>query len=182
MKHRQASQSIRFVHMTTEKQLDLVLAKRLQDDEKFRAWLLSKTLKGALYSRLVVLRADNPWGRVRTILPNPATGALEVVVREAETDVLAVFEGASGRRLALHIENKLAGGRFTPYQPEMYATRAEAWRMVEKYGNYDEWETILIAPLSFKARNEDDARKFMSFIAHEELAEYEPAFGAASDT
>ena len=168
--------------MATEKQLDRALADRLQDDEKFRAWFLSRTLKGGSYCRLVFLRANHPWGKVRTILPNPDTGALEVVVREAETDVLAVFEGDGGKRLGLHIENKLAGGKFTPYQPDMYATRAEAWRTLDKYGGYDEWETVLIAPRAFRVRNESDARKFMSFIAHEDLAEYEPAFAASRDT
>lgn len=167
--------------MSTEKQLDHLLEKRLHDDEGFRTWFLSKTLKGGAFSRLVFLRANNPWGKIRTILPNQDTGALEAVVREAETDVLVVVESRDGKRLALHIENKLASGKFMQYQPEMYAARAEAWRKNEKYGSYDEWETVLISPRSFKDRNESDARKFTSFIAHEEIAQYVSAFNSAGD-
>ncbi|WP_180130576.1 hypothetical protein [Rhodoferax sp. BLA1] len=168
--------------MTTEKQLDQLLEAHLRDDESFRFWFLSKTQKGSSYTRLVLLRSNHPWGKVRTILPNQNTGALEAVVREAETDVLAVLENPGGRRLALHIENKLAGGKFTRYQPEMYAARAEAWRKNEQYENYDDWETVLIAPRSFLARNGDDARKFMSFIAHEDIAAHVPEFVAVGDT
>ena len=167
--------------MKTEKQLDRLLEERLNADDSFRTWFLSKTLKGASYTNLVLLRANHPWGKVRTILPNKDTGALEAVVREAETDVFAVLEDRNGKRLALHIENKLPGGKFLAYQPEMYAARAEAWRQNEKYGNYDEWETVLIAPRSFRARNENDARKFMSFIAHEDIAIHVPGFYSEGD-
>lgn len=77
-----------------------------------------------------------------------------MVKREGETDVLFVFVFKSDpeRRLALHIENKLASGRFTPFQPEVYAARAEHWIRNTNYCNYHEWGTVLLAPSSFRSR------------------------------
>ena len=167
--------------MTNEKQLDAVLKSCLKGDKTFLNWFLSKTKKGSSYNTIVLLRADYPWGKFRAILPNPSTGAIEAVIREAETDVLLVVENGNGNRLGIHIENKLATGQFTPYQPEMYATRAEAWRNNIKYGKYDEWETVLIAPLAFMEKNRTDAQKFVSFISHEELATKIPAFSTNSE-
>jgi hypothetical protein len=167
--------------MTTEKQLDAALESNFRDSAEFRDWFLSKTTKGSLYKKLVLLRANYPWGKFRTLLANASTGAIEATVREAETDVLLVVENAAGHRIGIHIENKLVSGRFTPYQPEMYAARAEAWRGNLDYGNYDEWETVLIAPQAFFDKFNPEARKFISFISHEELAKKIPAFGGASE-
>lgn len=165
--------------MATEKQLDLALEQGIRSDSKFRTWFLSQTRTGSKFPTLVTIRANNPWGKVRMVLPNSTTGALEATRRESETDVLAIFESSNGQRLAFHIENKLANGSFTPYQPDMYAARAEAWRQIPKYGNYDEWETVLIAPASFVQGKQAEVAKFMSFISHESIAPHLPAFGAA---
>jgi len=87
-----------------------------------------------------------------------------------------VFKSEPERRLALHIENKLASGRFTPFQPEVYAARAERWIRDPSYGNYDEWDTVLLAPLSFRRRYAAIAQRFGTFIAHEEVVDYVPSF------
>lgn len=92
--------------------------------------------------------------------------------------MLAVFEAPSGRRLGVHIENKIATGRFTQYQPEMYAARGEFWIGKQDYGCYDHWETVLLAPMAFIKRNETEARKFMSRITHEDVALHIPEFSA----
>ena len=156
--------------MKNEKQLDAALVSSLQTNTEFRNWFLSQTKTESSFKELVLLRADYPWGKFRAILPNPIPGAIEVVVKEAETDILLVVERVDGKRIGFHIENKLALGSFTPHQPEMYAVRAEAWRKNSDYGNYDEWETVLIAPQAFFEKFKSDARKFISFISHEELA------------
>lgn len=126
------------------------------------------------------LQVKSPAGKVRIILPNEATGALEPIDREGETDVLAVFENPSGRRLGVHIENKLASGAFMPNQPEVCAARAAHWIGNEKYGAYHAWETVLLAPTSFLERTEAVARKFMSRTAHEQVALHVPLFASKS--
>jgi hypothetical protein len=103
---------------------------------------------------------------------NSETGELETVIKEGETDVLVVFETQTHKRIALHIENKLASGSFTPFQPEIYAARAAQWKGNPDYQSYEDWETVLIAPRSFYARYIDDAKKFGRFIAHEDIANY----------
>ena len=91
-----------------------------------------------------------------------------------------MFETQTHKRIALHIENKLASGSFTPFQPEIYAARAAQWKGNPKYQSYEDWETVLIAPRSFYARYIDDAKKFGRFIAHEDIANYIPVFGGIS--
>ena len=93
--------------------------------------------------------------------------------------MLVVFENSAKRRLGIHIENKLGRGHFTPHQPEVCAARADFWLHNADYGNYDEWETLLLAPKAFYERNTSEARKFTTFIAHEEIAAHIPAFGVA---
>ncbi len=117
------------------------------------------------------LRRDLP------LLPNPDSGGLEAVWREGETDVLAVFESNDGRRPGLHIENKLGIGAFTQYQPEVYAGRAEAWLGLAKYGNYQVWEMVLVAPRRFYEADLTDARKFTSYVSLGDIAERLPVFG-----
>lgn len=162
--------------MSKEKLLDQALEEAIKSNAAFRQWFLSKTKLGAAYPRYVWSRSNYPWGTVRLLLPNAGTGALEMVERQGETDVLVVFESPDKRRLGVHIENKLASGTFTPFQPEVCAARADAWVGNPKYENYQEWETVLIAPRSFYQSHIADARKFVTFIAHEEISSHIPAF------
>ena len=162
--------------MHTEKLLDEALDDALANNLTFRAWFLSRTRLGGAFHDHVWSNAKHPWGKVRLLYANATSGAIEVIEREGETDVLAVFRDGANRRLGLHIENKRAGGSFTEYQPELYAARAEAWRGHSKYENYDVWETVLVAPQAFYDRNSTDARKFMTYISHEDIGSHLPAF------
>jgi len=162
--------------MRTEKDLDRALEAALENDLAFGAWFLRQTRFQAVNARRVWSRSDNPWCRVTLPLANNQTGDIELVAREGETDVLVVFETQDGRRLGVHVENKLATGSFTPFQPEVYAARAQTWKRNPNYGNYDEWETVLLAPLAFYRRYTSEARKFGAFIAHESVAAYLPDF------
>lgn len=163
--------------MLSEKLLDQALEESFKSNAKFRQWFLSKTKRGSSYPNFVWSRSNHPWGKARLLLPNESTGALEMVTREGETDVLVVFESHTNKRIGIHIENKLANGKFTPYQPEVCAARAAVWVHNEAYGNYDEWETVLLAPKAFFDRNTADAGKFTTYIAHEEMAAHIPSFG-----
>jgi hypothetical protein len=91
-----------------EAQLDAQLAHALYNDAAFSKWFLHQTRFRSESAACVFCRSDNPWSKVRLERQNVATGMLEELTRDAETDVLAVYETPDGRRLALHIENKLA--------------------------------------------------------------------------
>lgn len=144
----------------------------------FRAWLVGRSKFKGSSPQYVWSRSDNPWGPVELSLPDPVTGVLRSAVREGEIDVLLIFAfpAEPERRLALHIENKLASGKFTEYQPELYSARAKLWLRNPKYGNYEDWDTLLLAPTSFHRRCAADAAKFGAFIPHEEVAEFVPLF------
>ena len=165
---------------SSEKALDHELALVLRDNANFQQWFLGKTRFANRPSKCVLSRSDHPWTTVTIEVRNAITGEPESIQRQGETDILVVFEDDSGKRFALHIENKLAGGKFTNHQPEGYPKRAEKWVGREEYGNYTEWETILVAPVAFKERVSGQAANFGVYISHEEIAEYIPSFGTCS--
>ena len=165
--------------MPTEKQLDLAFEQALQTDKEFLAWFVSRLKYGASYPKLHWSRSNYAWGKAKLLLPNSETGALEAVWCEGETDVLVVLEGAPEERLGVHVENKRASGTFTLFQPEVCAARAEAWIGNGNYESYQRWETVLLAPNSFYKRNTNEARKFTTFISHEDVAERLPVFASS---
>lgn len=160
----------------TEAKLDEALGQALLNEPGVAAWFLGRTRFEKQVASCVFCRWDNPWSRVH-LEGNPVTGEVGSVVKECETDVLAVFATEDGRRLALHIENKLAGGHFTPNQPELYQARKGQWTGREKFGNYTDASTVLVAPRKFYERLRDRADRFDSYISHEDIAVYVPAFG-----
>jgi hypothetical protein len=164
----------------SEKDLDRALHEALETNARFREWFVAQLRFGRGYTKLVLCRSNHPWGKVRLILPNKQTGALEPVDREGETDVLAVFEHPSGDRLGVHVENKLSSGVFTLYQPEVCAARAERWIGLKEYGAYHRWETVLLAPNAFIDRNGTESRKFISCVPHESVAAHLSVFRVAS--
>ena len=163
----------------TEKQLDQALNAALRERPEFSKWLLSKTKFADEAATYHWSRANYPWGKSALEVENPATGDIEVVEREGETDVLVVFQ-TSERRVALHIENKLSSGSFTHLQPELYASRAKSWKGNPKYESYDDWQTILIAPMAFYLRFPAESAKFERFVSHEEIANLVPEFKASN--
>ena len=162
--------------MVTEELLDRALAQALADDPVFARWFLSRTRFASLEARCVEVRSDNPWSRVKLRVPAGPEGVLQELIRDAETDVLAVFVTPGGQRIALHVENKLAGGAFTPHQPESYQARLAQWKGRAKLGMYEEATSVLVAPRAFRDANRVGAELFEAFVSHEELAEHLPAF------
>jgi hypothetical protein len=164
----------------SEAELDNALASALLNNHWFALWFLRQTRFAAEKAQCVQVRADNPWSSVRLRLPAGQDGAIEEVFRDAETDVLAVFLASDGRRLALHIENKLAGGAFTPHQAESYRERLLQWRQRPKLGMYIEATSVLVAPRVFYEGNIGEAKAFEAFVSHEAIAQHLPVFAGAS--
>ena len=161
-----------------EKLLDLALERELKSSETFRSWILGRTRFAGESAVVTFLRADWPWGKVNLRVWSPITETYTTVAKEGETDLLVVFQSKERGRFALHIENKLSAGHFTDYQPDLYRSRASAWSGNPAYGDYEEWETVLVAPDSFYQRNLREARKFDRFISHTDLAAFVPEFGS----
>lgn len=164
----------------TEEQLDVVLAEALFDRGEFSTWFFNRTRFAGESAKCVFCRSDNPWSRVKLQVANAVTGELEVLSRDCETDVLAVYETPDARRLALHIENKIAGGSFTLHQPESYQERLHQWRNREKLGRYTDATSVLVAPRAFYEEHSEAAKKFECYVSHEELSSKLSVFGWAS--
>jgi hypothetical protein len=166
----------------TEAALDEALAIALKEDREFAKWFWSRTRFSSEQAQCVLVRSDNPWSVVKLADPNAdVVGSLEEVRRQCETDVLAVFETQGGKRVALHIENKLADGVFTELQPELYRARLTQWRMKPRLGMYAEATSVLTAPLAFYERHRTGAGLFEAFVSHEDIAVHLSTFrsGAA---
>lgn len=162
--------------MVSEKELDAAFSKNLLENSEFRGWVLKRIGLARDSLELILLRDNHPWSKFPVILPNSETGALEAHIKEGETDVLAIFEDQNGQRTGVHFENKLASGSFTPFQPDMYAARAESWVGDSKFGAYHQWITVLLAPELFIDKNAREARKLSFRITHEDIGEYVDVF------
>ena len=160
--------------MYLEKDLDSVIERAFLDSNEFVAWFLSKTKFSQLQPKPVWSRSDHPWCKISFTHIDKDTGEELQISRESETDILVVMESSIGQRFAFHIENKLAAGKFTPYQPEMYGARAKHWLNQEKYGGYSDFETILFAPLFFYKKNLVESKLFDRYISYEEASIFIP--------
>jgi hypothetical protein len=168
-------------NLLSEAVLDKALALALFERGEFGAWFLSRTKFRGEQAWCVFCRSDNPWSTVRLERSNPVSGELDILAKQCETDVLAVFETEDGRRLALHIENKLASGSFTPLQPELYRERMIQWKGRPLLGRYSDATTVLVAPKAFYEKFRDAASTFEAYVSHEDIAEHIPLFGAMRD-
>ena len=109
----------------SEKQLDLALDDALRNDPAFATWFVDQTRFAGMGATYLWSRSDHPWSRLAHTTLDLATGESVTRVKEAETDVLMVFDTAHGLRFALHIGNKVSGGKFMREWPELYAVRAQ---------------------------------------------------------
>jgi len=163
----------------TEKQLDKAIAAAFCNPD-FATWFLSHTKFAPNNSAYKWSRTNHPWSMVSLTVIDPETGELSTISKGSETDIFVLFEHADGQRIAIHIENKLRAGAFTPQQPEFYHARAKQWQNESKYGLYTDYEVVLIAPQEFYDRNKPECVKFDRFISHEALAAHIPEFKALS--
>lgn len=148
-----------------EKELDQAFAAGLREDPGLLTWLVNQTKFAGCDFDIVLIRSDHPWYRSKL------TG------KDSETDILIVLKNrATEGVIALHVENKLAGGKFEPNQPETYKSRAQDWIGLKKFGAYSDYETILIAPAEFIERNAQEASHFDRRIHHEAIAAFLPIF------
>ena len=159
-----------------EKELDQAFEDALKGSRPFADWFLAQTRFGKHRGQLAWCRSNYVWGAVPVPHFNPVTGETETVIRESETDILAVYELEDSTRVGIHIENKVGLGKFTPNQPDFYEPRAKAWVGLKRYGNYSQWTTVLIAPQAFRNRSALECAKFQTFIPHESIGFYIPLF------
>ena len=170
--------------MATEKELDRALAEELETNPAFLSWFMSHTTFSGSGAVFHSCRSDHPWG-THPFQQADGQGQNVVTQRQSETDILLNIRDRNGRILGVHIENKVGAGKFTNFQAEMYPQRAAHWVGNERYGAYEHFDTVLVAPEAFRQRNAEQAALFGAFISHEAVARHislfaEPA-GAAEN-
>ncbi len=156
----------------TEKELDTVLNNALATNTDFLKWFLEQTKFKSECYKYLWSRSDHPWGTINFERFDTLTSRVVFEKRQSETDILVVLEDQGGGKVALHIENKLSDGHFTEYQAEMYSQRATQWMNKDKYKNYTDFQTILVAPLFFYKCNIGKAKLFDCCISHEDISEH----------
>jgi hypothetical protein len=161
----------------SEKELDQALAAALESNPALVAWILARTKFAGRNLEFHSCRSNHPWGAHPFTSLNRDTGEVEKTRRQSETDVLLLLKNEQDRIVGIHFENKLGSGVFTELQPEMYPQRAAHWVGNPKYGNYEDFDTVLLAPSSFQIRNKEQAAAFGCFVSHEEITQFVPEFG-----
>lgn len=145
-----------------EKQLNAALETAAKDLPELCRALLTSVGENDDNLRYHWSRSENPWYR----------GWWQGRKRDSETDILIVFESHFDKsRFALHIENKVAAD-FQPDQPELYHTRGQDWIGLPKWGNYQSFKTLLIAPAAYLSTNTVQAKRFDGELSHEEISQF----------
>ena len=158
-----------------EGELDLAFASKMEESGEFRSWVLERTKFRDFSSSATLLHEEQ--GKDRPVWWKHWWCRIPELGEERETDIFLVFEIAdSGKRFALHIENKKGNGKFLEGQPEGYEPRARYMMNEEKYLSYSEFETVLIAPSTFRGKYKDKCDLFDIFISYEEIATLIPEF------
>jgi hypothetical protein len=155
-------------------------ANKLVESPAFVAWLLRRTKfkQYAQSARLLheeqSIRPAKHWWR-HWWCKVPELNA------ESETDIFLVFECIDTKlRFSLHVECKLANGKFMARQPEAYSFRGRHMSGKPKYLNYKDFETMLIAPESFRALYRMDCDLFDRYLSFKDLSEFVPEFSAVN--
>lgn len=159
----------------SENDLDQALEAGFINNVGFADWFLAKSKFSQLGAKYKWSRSDSPWGRFDFKLIDPDSGERLTEPRDSETDVLVIFE-SDELTFALHIENKLRDGHFTKFQVESYPLRAREWLNTEKFGNYTDFQTVLVAPIEFYGKNYQQAKGFDFFVSYEEISFFLEAF------
>ena len=155
--------------MMDELSLDHCFWRAIRGSVPFQEWLISRT---KFRGRALSLVVDELWHQRWYLDPETRRGS--------ETDILLLFkEAVTGDRYALHIENKPAHGKWEPDQAPNYLKRAvnrmKPWRYVD-------FQTVLLAPVSFIRRHPAEVSHFQLTISYEEVGAFAPEFAAEADS
>ncbi|HCY87639.1 MAG TPA: hypothetical protein DHV36_21070 [Desulfobacteraceae bacterium] len=165
--------------MLSEFKLDLAFASKIESSHSFCRWVLDQTKFKELSNEAILLREEQialkpkkkpeNWWRHWWCRLDDGT--------ESETDIFLVFGFPnSDKRIALHIEDKLSYGEFTPNQYINYDRRAQFMANKKEFMNYSGYTTILLAPEKFFADNVRRINHFECHISYESVAEVIPEF------
>jgi hypothetical protein len=137
----------------SEDQLCLAFAEQVKNSAKFAQWILGRTKFERYQESAQLLHEEQMRIRPRKFWWRHWWCHVPELAKDRETDIFMVFEVVKTKyRFALHIENKKSLGKFLEGQAEGYNVRAIHMKNRPEYLSYQEFETILISPRSFRER------------------------------
>jgi hypothetical protein len=133
---------LKFVASIAERDIDLLLMEEISVSNEFREWFSSRVFGEPIFQSTI-----GAWHSVSDA--------------DRESDIVYIFEGISGERIAILIENKIDA---PPQQDqgERYHKRGENGL---KEGDWDEYKTCVIAP-----------DKYLSSSKHSEIYDIEISY------
>src|SRR4051794_18952485 len=153
-------------------------ARALEADSAFRSWVLRQTKFAAytvsarlLHEEMRAHRSESSasWWRSHFTERCRCQGC-----SGQETDLLAIFETATGKRFALHIEVKQPTDKFPTKKDQAanYALRAKCWTTSAPRAvlPHSDAATVLLCSSSKLQEYEPHLSKFGSVITFEEIA------------
>jgi hypothetical protein len=162
-----------------EDSLNLAFANKLIESTEFISWVLNQT-KFAEYAKTArLLHEEQEQARKARFWWRHWWCHVPDLGEESETDIFLVFEVSdTKKRFSLHVENKLSNSTFIPNQEASYAVRASYMLNYTKAAEFHctDYDTMLIAPHSFRNKYRDQSDLFGCFIAHEDIAKFIPEF------
>ena len=165
--------------MGPEDLLNLAFADKLVQSKDFSTWLVSRTKFAAFANQMRLLHEEQAAARTAKFWWRHWWCNVPELNAESETDILAVFEVPSSKvRFALHIENKLGTSAFLKNQAESYPFRARHMLENTKSARLKctDFDTVIIAPHSFRHAYREKCDLFGCYISHEEIATFVPQF------
>lgn len=156
--------------------LDQAFADKVKESTEFCWWVLDHTKFRGLAADVRLLHEEQGktdrkvwWKHWWCFVPE--------IEEQRETDIFLVFQiEANGKRFALHIENKRENGKFSDGQAEGYGPRARHMMSKDEYLDYSDFETVLIAPSTFRKKYREECDLFGAYISYEEIANFIPEF------
>jgi hypothetical protein len=160
----------------SERDLDRIFWGKISTDPTFESWFLQKTKFS--HKSLDLVRTDlnrrKPWNPHSRWYTNPDSGF------QSETDILLIFrDRETGVRYAFHVENKSGNRGWEENQAKSYRVRADHLRTRFEY---DDFQTVLIAPQVYEARYPVEVNHFDLFVSYEELSRFMPEFEPVTAT
>jgi len=134
----------------TERDIDLLFLEEFHASESFRQWFRDRVLN----PQAAEAKFINAWHSVTA----PGLG---------ESDLVLLFASTGGQRAAILLENKVDA----PAQPDQAQRYRERGKLGVKRGDWDRFQTAIIAPSLYLARGGDAAR-FDAQLSYEEVREW----------
>lgn len=162
-----------------EDTLNLAFANKLVESAEFVRWLLARTKFREFAEHARLLHEEQARARTARFWWRHWWCNIPELAGDSETDIFLAFEAeGSKERFCLHVENKISSSTFTPNQERSYAIRGQYMLDHTKSAQLrcTDFDTVLIAPGTFRKRYRDQCNYFGQFICHDEIGAFVPEF------